>query len=285
MLKRVAARILSLARGSQDAGGAVPRAAILDVYVHSAPSAQNALDVFKGDWWSQIPRPPGLTAGQLPLFADPRIQWAIEALGGVRDRSVLELGPLEAGHTYMLEEAGARSILAIEANTRAFLKCLIAKEVVGLRRSRFVLGDFEEYLRAPDERFDAVIASGVLYHVRNPVELIRNLARLTDRVFIWTHYYVKERLAAIDHMKHRFGEEKHAEVDGFRHTLHRYDYGDFLDTTRFAGGSEQFSHWLDREDLLGALRHAGFTDIRVGEEDVAHTNGPSISLVAARAAA
>jgi uncharacterized protein DUF1698 len=287
MLRKVAARILSLARrATQPAGPAAPRAAILDVYVRTTPTPQNALDVFKGDWWSQIPRPPGLTAGQLPLFADGRITWAIEALGGVRDRTVLELGPLEAGHTYMLEEAGARSILAIEANTRAFLKCLIAKEVVGLHRSRFVLGDFEEYLRAPgSERFDASIASGVLYHVRNPVELIHNLARVTDRVFIWTHYYVKERVAAIEHMKHRFGnhEATPAEHAGFRHTLHRYNYGDFLDTTRFAGGSEEHSHWLSRDDLMGALRHAGFTEITVGEEEVEHTNGPSISLVAARA--
>jgi len=203
-------------------------------------------------------------------------------LGGVRDREVLELGPLEAGHSYMLEKAGARSIVAIEANTRAYLKCLIAKEVVGLQRARFLLGDFEDYLRGCSERFDAALASGVLYHVRQPVELIHNLGRVADRVFIWTQYYVKERVEAIPHMVHRFGESHVAEYAGFRHTLHRYDYGDFLDTTRFAGGSEEFSHWLTREDLLGALRHAGFDDIRIGEEDLQHANGPAISLVACR---
>jgi ubiquinone/menaquinone biosynthesis C-methylase UbiE len=156
------------------------------------------------------------------------------------------------------------------------------KEIVGLQRARFLLGDFEEYLRTTADRFDAAIASGVLYHVRQPVELIHNLARVTDRVFIWTQYYIAERLAAIPHMAHRFGASHAAEYAGFRHTLHRYDYGDFLDTTRFAGGSEQFSHWLSRDDLLGALRHAGFADIQIGEEDLKHTNGPCISLVARR---
>lgn len=282
MLKRIAARVAAVARRARGMQAPQPHAAILDAYVRSAPHPQNALDVFKGDWWSQIPRPPGLAAGRLPLFADARITWAIEALGGVKDRAVLELGPLEAGHTYMLEEAGARSVLAIEANTRAFLKCLIAKEVVGLRHSHFVLGDFEEYLRAPSERFDAAIASGVLYHLRRPVELIHNLARVTDRVFIWTQYFIKERVEAIDHMKHRFGGSHVAEHEGFRHTLHRYNYGDFLDTTRFAGGSEQYSHWLSRDDLMGALRHAGFTQIVVGDEDLGHANGPAISLVAKR---
>ena len=285
MLKRIAARAAALLRRPQGVHAPQPHAAILDVYVRTAPHPQNALDVFKGDWWSQIPRPAGLTAGQLPLFADSRITWAIPALGGVAGRSVLELGPLEAGHTYMLEQAGARDIFAIEANTRAYLKCLIAKEVVGLHRARFVLGDFEEYLRAPPpaDRFDACLASGVLYHVRQPVELIHNLARVTDRVFIWTQYYIKERVEAIEHMKHRFGEEHESEHAGFRHTLHRYNYGDFLDTTRFAGGSEQYSHWLSRDDLLGALRHAGFTEIEVGEDDLMHANGPAITLVVRKA--
>jgi hypothetical protein len=282
MLNKIAARLGALRRLASPSPALESRAAILDEYIHSAPSPQNALDVFKGDWWSHVPEPAGLKAGQLPLFADDRITWAIEALGGVKDRTVLELGPLEAGHTYMLEQAGARSILAIEANTRAFLKCLIAKEVVGLHRSRFVLGDFEEYLRAGGAKFDAAIASGVLYHMRNPVELLHNLAGVTDRVFIWTQYYVKERLAAIPHMAHRFGEQHEAEQAGFRHTLHRYDYGDFLNTTRFAGGSEQYSHWLSRDDLLAALRHAGLSEIEIGKEEVEHTNGPSISLVARR---
>lgn len=283
MLDKLAARLRAIARPQ----AASARPAMLDQYVHAMPAAQHALDIFKGDWWSTLPPPcEGLAAGQLPLFADQRITWAIEALGGVAGRTVLELGPLEGGHTYMLEQAGARSIVAVEASTKAFLKCLVVKEVVGLPRSRFLLGDFEEYLRAGGHRHDCVIASGVVYHVRNPVELIHNIARAADRVYVWTHYFDKTRLDAIAHMRHRFAGGSHAaEHAGFRHTLHRYDYGDFLDTTRFAGGSEEYSHWLSRDDLLGALRHAGLSEIAIGEEEPGHTNGPSISLVARRAGA
>jgi hypothetical protein len=281
MLKKLAARL----RGSAPAaeGSPQPRAAILDQYVRTAPSPQQALDIFKGEWWSSLPGDfGGLAAGQLPLFNDDRIHWAIKALGGVEGKTVLELGPLEAGHTYMLEQAGAQSIFAIEASTKAFLKCLVVKEILGLQRSRFVLGDFEEYLRAGGQRFDAAIASGVLYHMRHPVELLANLARATDRVFIWTQYYVKERVEAIAHMKGRFRDGHTAESMGFRHTRYPYYYGDFLDTSRFAGGSEEYSHWLSREDLLGALRHVGLSDIEIGKEELDHANGPCISLVARR---
>jgi hypothetical protein len=280
MLERLAER---LRRFIRPAHASQRRAEILDQYVRAAPAAQHALDIFKGEWWSSLPGEwSGLQAGQLPLFDDARIRWAIEALGGVAGKRVLELGPLEGGHTYSLEQAGAHSILSIEASRKAFLKCLVVKEVVGLQRARFVLGDFEEYLRATHDRFDVAIASGTIYHVREPVELILNLARVTDRVFIWTQYYVKERLEAIPHMAHRFGQSHEAEFGGFRHTRHPYFYGDFLQTSRFAGGSEAFSHWLSRDDLLGALRHAGLTEIVVGVDDPGHVNGPSISLVARR---
>jgi Protein of unknown function (DUF1698) len=283
VFKRLARRLAGQNPWAADATTArTPRAAVLDQYTRKAPDPQNALDLFKGGWLSTFPEPwSGLHAGQMPLFDDARIKWAIQALGGVEGRTVLELGPLEGGHTYLLEKAGAQSVVAIEARSRAYLKCLIAKEIVGLRRARFLYGDFEEYLRSGPGRFDVVIGSGVLYHVRNPVELIHNLARVTDRVYLWTHFFVRERLAAIPHMAHRVGGSHAADHSGFRHTLHRYNYGD-VDPKRFTGGTQEFSHWLNRDDLLGALRHAGFDDIHVGEEYLEHVNGPCISLVARR---
>jgi SAM-dependent methyltransferase len=262
---------------------AAARASILDQYVHDAPSPQIALDLFKGDWWSSFPgRWAHLQAGSTPLYDDPRIKWATQALGGVEGKRVLELGPLEGGHTYLLEAAGAREVVAIEASARAYLKCLIAKEVVGLTRSRFLFGDFEAYLRGEPERYDAIIACGVLYHLRDPVELIHNLARVTDRIYLWTQYFMRENVAAIPHMKDRFPGSHEAEYEGFRYTANRYEYGNFLDTTRFAGGSEEYSHWLSRDDLLGALRHAGFNEIVIHEDDLKHPNGPCISLAAIR---
>src|SRR5205085_12295967 len=60
---------------------------------------------------------------------------------------------------------------------------------LGLKRSEFLLGDFALYLQSCRERFDMVFASGVLYHMEDPLALIRDIARVTDRCFIWTHYF------------------------------------------------------------------------------------------------
>jgi hypothetical protein len=83
-------------------------AAILDQYVRQAPSHQLALDLFKGEWWSALPDKFGpLQAGTVPLFSDGRITWGDQVIGGFAGKSVLELGPLEGGHSYMIEAAGA----------------------------------------------------------------------------------------------------------------------------------------------------------------------------------
>ena len=52
------------------------------------------------------------------------------------------------------------------------------KEAVGLSRTRFLLGDFCEYLETTDERFDLVFASGVLYHMADPIGLIESVGRV-----------------------------------------------------------------------------------------------------------
>ncbi|WP_204313559.1 hypothetical protein, partial [Klebsiella michiganensis] len=64
-------------------------------------------------------------AGEIRLYDDARIAWLVSSVGGLQGLDVLELGPLEASHTAMLLAAGAKSVLAIEANQLAFLRCLV----------------------------------------------------------------------------------------------------------------------------------------------------------------
>lgn len=72
-----------------------PAESILDSYVAKGPCAQNAVDIFAGEWSAELPVA-DVTAGGVPLFKDDRVDWAIEQLGGVSGRFVLELGPWKA---------------------------------------------------------------------------------------------------------------------------------------------------------------------------------------------
>jgi hypothetical protein len=258
-----------------------PAPAGLDWYCTAAPSPRNALDIFRGEWLSILPAEWGADQGGVaPLFADDRVTRGLERLGGVAGQSVLELGPLEGGHSWMLERAGAASVTAVEANTRAFLKCLVVKELFGLRRTTFLCGDFVEYLRRDPPRFDLVLASGVLYHLRQPAELIALVARVTDRVLIWTHYYDEAVVRATPRLAAKFPGSWAAEYGEFRHRLHRQVY-DNADSPRFCGGPAPDSHWMTRSDLLAGLNHFGFDDVAVLAEEAEYVHGPHI-LIAAR---
>ncbi len=256
---------------------------IEDRYVASVPSDQNALDLFKGEWSSAMPGSrPDLQAGAAGLFEDSRITWGVEQLGGLRDRRVLELGPLEGAHTFMAEQLGAASVIAVEANVRAYLRCLVVKEIFGLHRSRFLLGDFLRYLEAApaDAPFDVCLASGVLYHMADPIRLLRGIRAVARSMFLWTHYYDDEAIRALGNAEKRFPRSRRHEAGGRSFTLHEYHYGEALGWTGFCGSGAQFSCWMERADLLAAVELAGFRDVRVGMEQRDHPYGPALCLVA-----
>ncbi|NJR59199.1 MAG: class I SAM-dependent methyltransferase [Cyanobacteria bacterium CRU_2_1] len=254
---------------------------ILDQYVASAPSPQNALDIFEGEWSSEFPEPlDKLQAGTVPLFKDARIEWVAEQVDGLAAKTVLELGPLEGGHSYMLERLGADSIIAIEANTHAYLKCLITKELLGLQHVRFLHGDFVEFLRNSQESFDICIASGVLYHMRNPCELIALMSKACSQLFIWTHYYDEAIISASSSLAHKFSDHVLTEYSGFQHILYRQNYNEALNWAGFCGGSAEYSYWMSRNGIISCCKYFGFSEVRTHFENPHHPNGPSFALLA-----
>jgi len=259
------------------------RIPILDSYITTEPSRQNVVDVFKDEWSSTMPSDSGLvsTPGFATLFEDERIKWAEQALGGFKDKDLLELGPLEGGHSYMLERAGARSVIAIEANSRAFLKCLCTKEIFGLSRVHFELGDFNEYFKVIPRRFDTVIASGVLYHMTDPVASLRHIASASDQLFIWTHYYDEEICNRKPHSE-RFDRPYRLSLGNFEGVAARRFYGKALEWSGFCGGSEPFAIWLSKSTILDLLRSLGFTNIETSFEHQDHQNGPAFALAACK---
>jgi hypothetical protein len=252
-------------------------------FATGAPSPQAAVDAVPDAWASRLPPPlENVRAGDATLFEDPRINWGFERLGGMDGRTVLELGPLEGAHSYMSQTAGASRVTAVEANPKAFLKCLVVKELLDLDRCSFLCGDALEYLGGGTDQFDVCIACGILYHMVEPVRLIELISRRAPRVIMWTHFYDDAALAN-RRLAKRLGPAQPAEHSGFAHHVHRHRYG--LDTrlSGFCGGTRPYSHWLPREDLLGALAHFGFGNVEIAFEEKSHPNGPALALVASRA--
>jgi hypothetical protein len=260
-----------------------PRKGKLNQYVSTVPSDQNALDLFQEEWISRLPDSfQSLKAGQAALFEDSRLDWAIQYLGGVKGKNILELGPLEGGHSYMLQKQGADSIISIEANPKAYLRCLVIKEILNLNRVRFLCGDFMEYLRLENKIFDLCISSGVLYHMASPIELIALAAKKSSHLFLWTHYYDPEICRKNLLLRPRFSTHSKNNYEGFSHTLYRYQYKSARSWNTFCGGPAPFSHWLNRQDILNSCRYFGLKEIQISHDQPDHPHGPSFALVASR---
>ena len=253
------------------------------VYSALDPHVDNALGLFPGSWSSRLPHRDG--PGRAELFADPRMEWLFTQCGPLDGAQVLELGPLEGGHTTMLEQRGA-IVTAIEGNHEAFLRSLIVKNALGLRAT-FLLGDFARSFGS-DRRWDMVVASGVLYHMSDPVGLLTRIAAATDRLYLWTHYYEPDVLAWHPETATRIGtkwvvDETIVERVGDR-DVHMVPmlYQEALGWAGFCGGPERFARWIHKNDLIDLLRALGFDNVSIAFDEPGHVNGPSFAVFASR---
>jgi hypothetical protein len=91
--------------------------------------------------------------------------------------------------SYHLQHTRVRSVTAVEARPTSYLKCLIGKNLLGMDRVRFMLGDFVSHLRDNEVEYDICFAIGVFYHLSDPVAFIEQLTKRTERLVLRTHYF------------------------------------------------------------------------------------------------
>lgn len=250
-------------------------------FEHKAASDQNGIDLVSG-WQSRLPIP-GITSGPHDLYNDGRITWLIEQIGSIEGMNILELGPLDGGHTYRLDKHGAGTVLAIEANKQSFLRCVIAKNILGMPAAKFMLGDFRQWLSTAPGQYDLIVASGVLYHMQNPIELLELMAAKTNRIYLWTHHFCDDEMPPGDIRRGAFiGEPITSEWRGQNIRLWKRQYHMPFMTTEFCGGMENDHIWMDRDDIVLVLRTLGFTTVHIGHPNPDGQNGPSRSFLALR---
>jgi SAM-dependent methyltransferase len=256
---------------------------ILDEYVDRIASDQEGFDLFTGQWSTAVPGV--VTSGKVPLFDDPRISDFVTEIGGLAGKKVIELGPLEGGHSAMLERLGAESVTAIEANQRAFVKCLVVQNHFGLRKTKFLLGDFHKFLlSAPSNSFDVSVACGVLYHMQDPVSILENLFRITQNsVYLWSHFYDPEAISKRPEIQGKFRGTSDLLFQNIAVTGHRYYYGDALNWNGFCGGPREYANWIGLENIVDIAKKSGWIVSDSLHVTSDHPNGPCVSACFTRA--
>jgi SAM-dependent methyltransferase len=242
----------------------------LPAFVQDAASPANAFALYK-DWTSRVPLE-GVTSGTMAVFspADPRPTLVQKCFGSIYGWKVLELGSFEGGHTYQLESMGAY-VVGIEASPDSFQRALIVKNALDMR-AYFLLGDFTKYLEVNEGAFDLIFASGVLYHMPDPIELLYQISRRTGHLFLWTHYVTNEIAAA---WPPQFVQAYKGH--GVSATYYQFAYAN--DASRSFAGTTAFCSRMTKADISSTLVNFGFDLVQI-HDHADHPHGPAMSLLA-----
>lgn len=181
----------------------------------------------------------------LSQYPDDRARDFFAAFPDVQ--KILELGALEGADTLALSRYPGVSIVALEGRAANLRRAEFVLGLHGVRNVELRLADVETVDFAALGRFDAVLCAGLLYHVRRPWALLRDVAQVTDRLYLSTHYW---------------GSSAHlGDLDGYAVKPVREDHPEPQ-----ARGLSVDVRWLDRGSLMKALADAGFGEIEVASE-------------------
>lgn len=103
--------------------------------------------------------------------------------------TAMDLGCFEGGYTVELGRMGFKTV-GIEARKTNIDKAYYLKNKLNLPIN-FVLDDVRNILNY--DSVDVMLCSGLLYHLNNPVDMIKKMSRVTKKMLIITTHYALEK--------------------------------------------------------------------------------------------
>ena len=133
-----------------------------------------------------------------------------------------------------------QEVVAIEGRALNLEKARLVQQVLEIKNVLFLEGDLESFDLTPLGPFDAVYCVGVLYHLPRPWELLARLERVSDILYLNTHYCPRNQVAM---------------------TLQGYEGKKWLEAGHAdpLSGMSSWSFWPTLESLTRMLLDAGFT--------------------------
>ena len=113
-------------------------------------------------------------------------RWSIDlpviksALGGISGKSVLDVGCNDGWYSFQAAAAGANAV-GVEGRPDAVERANALREHYQTENARFVLGNVEDATSVSGS-YDATLCYGLLYHLADPITVMRRLGAVTSRL-------------------------------------------------------------------------------------------------------
>ena len=120
--------------------------------------------------------------------------------------------------------------------------------------------------------------------MQDPVSLIKNLCRVTNKaILLWTHYYDEELVRTNPNVvTSKFGKTTPHKFDGIDIELTEFLYQTSLEWSGFCGGSKHYALWLRRQDIMNLFEQHGWQLKAISNDDKQHPHGPAFTLCLVR---
>jgi SAM-dependent methyltransferase len=214
-----------------------------------------------GPWFTQFEVEGQQLGGANSYESDYRVDLFFQWMG--EPKSILELSSFEGGHTVRLARPShVTRVLGLEGRVENIARARLAMEVLGVDKVEFREVDLDTETLKQFGRFDAVFCAGLLYHLTEPWRLLAEIASVTDRLFLDTHYSATEEAQAGNWLGRWYDGEG--------------GYGDVL------SGLSPASFWMSLPSLVACLGEHGFNVRNRQIVDDWAGAGPRVHLAAIR---
>jgi SAM-dependent methyltransferase len=168
---------------------------------------------------------------------------------------ILDLACLEAEYAIEFARQGAE-VVAIEGRAGNVAKARFAKDALGLAKLRIEHDDVRNLSREKHGLFDAVLCSGILYHLDAPdfVQLLERIAEVCTGCAIVDTHVSPDAGEHFDYKGHRYWGRRFVEHHAKATAAER-------EASLWASLDNPTSFWPTRASLYNALLASGFTSV------------------------
>ncbi len=213
-----------------------------------------------GEWSYDIPLPLGIwTKGNLQI-PHTRLRRVVQIINDIVKKPlsecrILDLGCLDGIFSIEFARQGAETV-GVEIREANIKKAIFCKDVLGLNNLDFRQDDVRNISLERYGRFDAIICSGILYHLpaMDAIALINTMFEIVDRVVVIDTNIAcvpKERIIdnGEEYWGHRFREHSDKATPEEKAKA------------LWASADNPISFWFTRPSLINILSQVGFSSI------------------------